>query len=72
MNLMNNLTEELDRLCSQYKTRMRTGYKTRTRHKMWTRNYALKLDSADTVMILTSRMMMWFLFSQHVPHITDV
>ena len=39
---------------------------------MWTGNYALKLDSADTVMILTSRMMMWFLFSQHVPHITDV
>ena len=51
---------------------LRTGYKTRTRHKMWTGNYALKLDSADTVMILTSRMMMWFLFSQSVLHITGV
>ena len=30
------------------------------------------IDSADTVMILTPRMMMWFLFSQHVLHITDV
>ena len=28
--------------------------------------------SADTVMILTSRMMMWFLFSQSVLHITGV